>query len=1027
MSVVEKHQAGKHDQSSHGAWAKGGSMREGWSQRSKEDILAEYRTRFREFYPNDPEHADNKAEEFASWTAKYDGPNNTSITVELFRLDEQPDPETMDTVMWTVDRLQKQNPVQDLEVVFADRPFRDEADFVPESASGFVIRGEKKINLRPRYATDLGMSQVRDDGHFMPAAQGVSAVEYYLTHEYGHVRDTRGRGQVSDDRYRLDYLETSGYGATNEYEKYAEAYTEWSLTNGETTNETAQTYAEKYFWADNMSKAAGDDEVERVIIIDTFEEGNPPSVQPYPKKTEPAVIKFTPGLRPLLKHMRGIHDQKSHGSRGSSQRLPRDDIDREEREAIQYLTGERAFPPGYSPEGIGPPTITIRGAIAEKVSKARTAVRRWKKERAARELRNMSPTELAALAEANRARAAKRELRAERKRQRSVSEWEGPQQTIWTNPFAQPAMAKSADALQLLYRLFSDVVDVDVWVALVNDPRPLDEVDGPLGDLVDEMLEAVVPQSVVIKLAPGLRPVLKHQRGKHDQKTHGAWAAGRGGGSGDFSEWGDRAARIRAVKETGPDLSRIARTFQAIEDGTFDSLVEERILDDYSEMIEFDINEKQEYLKWRSPEGVMDDYGTPARSFVDALVAQGQTEAAAIEKFRDMKMFEVEQQVKAQAVIDYRNEVVANIRDDLISDAAPDIMSVMEIAHPVTVDGVADHINVELTEVDFEGFEYGRPVITIKGSLTSDDGYSIGHEFHREIRLAEDSTRAAPKLEAENKYLKITDDRYQRQGFATAFNERTYDMYIANGIDTVKVGTAWDGGAVWAMRGFDWDGNYSGQNMQVAQDALDSVIYDSRSSAKTISRAEDMLNATYISSGVSDVDMPTPMEIAFLGYAPGESSWPGYDAMFDSRWQGEKLLTPDNVSETRSKKNRLKDVARQEREVEGQKKLFTLTEQPAARGSVGEPVDVGTQQILDLLEPSFGGVPRVRTPEGAAKYGKPIGAPIVAKKKKMSREDKLQAQMDFYEKWLDETNRELEDTDLAFFAAAAEAMPWLVD
>lgn len=1010
MSVdVAKHQQGKHDQSAHGAWAKGSGLREGWSQRSKDQILAEFQTRFRGFYPNDREHADNMAEEFASWTTKYDGPNGTVVTVDLrteYGDDKSPDPQTMDTVLWTLDRLQAQNPVKDLQVEFSDGPFRDEADIIPEHASGFVIRGEKKINLRPRYATDLGMSQVRDDGHFMPAAQGVSAVEYYLTHEYGHVRDTRGRGQVADDIYRLDYLETSGYGASNEYEKYAEAYTEWSLTNGETTNETAQTYAKKYFWADNMQKAAGDDEIERVIIIDTFDAANPPSVRPYEKQPTPTVIKIAPHLRPLLKHMRGIHDQKTHGR----DRMSPSETDYQEQLAdIDYMMGYTPFPPDYSYEGIGPKTVTLREVAREQIQKARRAIKEWKKERESRYLENLSAEDKKTLIAANRAR---------------VDAWRASQGL-------PPVVYKSMDpVLPLLYDIFRDVVDDPaIWLALVNDPRPLVEIDGDLGVLLDEMLEAVAPLQAVIKLAPGLRPVLKHQRGKHDQRSHGVWARGRGGAGGDFSEWGDRAARIREVQDIGPDLSAVARTFQAIEDGTFDSLVEERILDDYSEMIEFDINDQREYIQSQAPAELMDLYGTPARLYVDALVAQGQTEAAAIEKFRDMKMFEVEQQVKAQAVIDYRYEVTEKIRDDLISDVAPRIMSVMEISHPVSVEGVADHINVEITELDIEDFAYGRPVITIKGTLTNDYGITVGHDFHREIRLAEDSTRAAPKLEAENKYLKITDDRYQRQGFATAFNERTYDMYIANGMDTVKVGTAWDGGAVWAKRGFDWDGNYDNLNMSVARDALNSVIYDDRVTERTRGRASDMLEATFSASGVSDVDMPTPMEIVMLGYTPGVSRWPGYDAMFDSRWQGIKILEPSSVGDKKARKDELKEIARREQETAGQKKLFTLTEQPSATGTIGEPVSVGTQEILDLLEP-VGGVPRVRTPEGAAKYGKPIGAPIVAKKK-MTRWDKLQAQMDFYENWLKETNRELDDDDPEaerdFFAAAAEAMPWLVD
>jgi hypothetical protein len=936
----------------------------------------------------------------------------------------------MDTALWTLDRLQKQNPVKDLEVEFSDKPFRDEGDLVPQGASGFVIRGEKKINLRPNLATDIGMSQVRDDGHFMPAAANVSRVEYYLTHEYGHILDTRTGSRVIDDSLELEDMgaldigEMSDYGLTNDHEIFAEAYVEWSLTEGATDNAASQYLAKKYFWGENMEKAVGDDEVERIIIIDTFEAGNPPSVKPY--KPTAAIIKVAPGLQPVLKHQKGKHDQRSHGRRGSVSPFY-DELQESQQQAIDYLMGERSFPPGYSEQGVGPLTTTFAGSIMGKISEARDAVREWRTERASRELRDMTPTELAALGAANRVRAAKRAAGVRSAGRRSPSEWEGPVPSLWSNPFAAPAMAKSADVMQLLYRLFGDVVDVDVWLALVSDPRPVADIDGPLGDLLDDMLDAATPQSVVIKLAPGLLPVFKHQRGKHDQRSHGVWARGRGGAGGDFSEWGDRAERIRAMQDIGPDLTRVARVFQEIKDGNLDEIIEQRVLEDYSELIEERITRNREQIESLSQEGVVEAFGTPAEQFVSALEEQGQSRSEAIEKFREMKLADVERQVKAQAQIDYGYEVRQGIADDLRDRMEPGIREVMEISHPVSIYGTADHVNTTVTVVSVDGIDSGYPVVTIKGTLTNDDGISVGHEWHRELRIAEDSTSAAPKLEAENKYLKLTDEDYQRQGFATTFNERAYDMYIANGMDTVKVGTAWDGGSVWAKRGFDWDDNHGKQNMSVARDALNSILYDPDVPARSRERAARMLDDVNNASGVRDVDMPTPMEIVMIGYQPGVSEWAGHRALFDARWQGEKTLTPTNVAETRSRKDELKVIARQEREVAGQKKLFVPSRESTVGGTIGEPVDVGTQEILDLLEPASGGVPRVRTPEGAAKYGKPIGAPIRAVEKKMSRLDKLQAQMDFYEKWLEETNRELEDDDLAFFAAAAEAMPWLVD
>jgi len=571
-------------------------------------------------------------------------------------------------------------------------------------------------------------------------------------------------------------------------------------------------------------------------------------------------------------------------------------------------------------------------------------------------------------------------------------------------------------------------VEPEVWFALVQHQSPLEEIDGPLGRLLDDMLGAVLPGPVMIKLAPGLRPVLKHQSGKHDQKSHGTWARGR---AGEFSEWGDRAARIRAARDVGPDLSRVARVFQRSKDFELDEVIEETILDNYGEVISEVVEERKEQIRSMSQEEIMSAYGSPVENFVSASVANGKSRSEAIEKFREMQIADVRRQVEEQWVIDYDLETRYSIERDLVERITPGLEEMMNIRHPVTINGMPDEIVTEVTNVEVHGLGGPDPKILIAGSIRNSQGEWIGEMFEREIQLSETSPSGKPQLEAENKLLRINDERYQRQGFATAFNERTYDMYIANDIDTVFVYTAWEGGAVWAKRGFDWNPNRGADNINVAADALNYVADSPDASSKTRARAQQMLDDMSVSSGVDDVDFPTPMEVVMLGYTPNASTWVGQEAMMGQNWYGKKFLTPDNLSEVKRRKDELKVIAEQDRQAAGQKKLFTFTEQPAARGSVGEPQPLPNMTIEELLEPTFGSVPRVRTPEGAAKYGKPIGAPIRAVEKKMSRWDKLQAQAEFYEKWLEETNRELDDDDpeveRQFYAAAAEAMPWLVD
>lgn len=999
LKPVLKHQRGKHDQAAHGAWAKGSGLREGWSQRSQEQVLAEMQSQFRGLYPNDREYADNLAEEFASWTTKYDGPNGTTVTVDLRSKlggDTSPDPQAMDTALGALTRLQNQNPVEGLQVEFSDKPFRDKAELVPESASGFVIRGETKINLRPRYATDDGMSPVRDDGHFMPAAQRVSAVEYYLTHEYGHVLDTRSLDRVVEDTIELDMMgaldmgEMSDYGLTNDFEIFAESHAEWSLTNGKTDNRAAAYLADKYSWADNMQKAAGDDEVERIIIVDTFDAGNPPSIVKLPDD--------------VLKHQQGGHDQKTHG-RGSSVRAPfYDELEDSRRQAIEYLIGERYFPPSYSEEGVRPPTITISESFKNKVNAVRKKVKAWSAERERRELAEMTPSELAELAAANQRRSATREG------PRSPSSWEGLVPTTWVNPFAEPAMAKAADnVLRILYRVFKDVVDEDIWTALVMDPRPLEELDGPLGELLDDMLDAVAPKPAVVKFAPGLRPVLKHQQGSHDQKTHGAWATGRAGG--DFSEWGSRAPQIREIAEVAPPLGELQDLLAYPEDAIAlrtDDLIA-NIVSERRRVIEESSGEQLDAMT-REDGWVRDEFQEWLRESggLPAFDSREEAETAFREFMRPRANFDSVKDSLSVVELDVvRSQAQQVVQAEMIETLTPGMKAVFEIEHPVTLpDGSVDVMEVRVNSVEWsQSLNSDRPNVAVNMDVYNGDGYIIAEGVQRDFRLGRDG-----KLEVENVLLKIEDDAYKGKGFATVFNERAYDAYISQGVESVTVGTAWDGGFVWANKGFAWDEASAKQNANVADMVLQEVLRDPMASTSTLERAATMLSDVQEQARVEMPDvskMPTPMEIAMLGYRDRDMGmfgdiettvWPGKTALYDARWKGRKKLTPENLG----------GIARSKAEM--RRPQPTPSPSPV---EVIAPTDFSqpstpptTEEIMELLQP-------------------------IGKAKQLSYWDKIEQQAEFYEKWIMETGRGLEEEDPDsmddFFAAAVEAMPWLVE
>jgi hypothetical protein len=96
-------------------------------------------------------------------------------------------------------------------------------------------------------------------GHFHEVAEDVHGLDYTLTHELGHTHDAinnsifMGRGKenqilrTNDDFFHANRTGNSGYGQTNHFEAYAEAYAQWVL-GGPGSSEVADAYAAQYGW-----------------------------------------------------------------------------------------------------------------------------------------------------------------------------------------------------------------------------------------------------------------------------------------------------------------------------------------------------------------------------------------------------------------------------------------------------------------------------------------------------------------------------------------------------------------------------------------------------------------------------------------------------------------------------------------------------------------------------------------------------------------------------------------------------------
>ncbi len=104
---------------------------------------------------------------------------------------------------------------------------------------GTCTIGYANIELSPR----LFVSYPIDYKEFMPVLHRpeVSVLIYVITHEFGHARDYRRSGMVSWELGRTPKI--SGDGR----EDYAEAFTEYFLSRGMTTDAATLWYADRYW------------------------------------------------------------------------------------------------------------------------------------------------------------------------------------------------------------------------------------------------------------------------------------------------------------------------------------------------------------------------------------------------------------------------------------------------------------------------------------------------------------------------------------------------------------------------------------------------------------------------------------------------------------------------------------------------------------------------------------------------------------------------------------------------------------
>lgn len=124
---------------------------------------------------------------------------------------------------------------------------------------GWAYLGQEDVWVVPKIVKDTEL-KVKSAGTFkMPVTPTTTQFQYTLSHEWGHIIDDLSPGSISRQSARTTEVITklkkefpdafkSGYSGENSKEFYAEMFTEYYRTGGQTTNPLVQAMATEFGW-----------------------------------------------------------------------------------------------------------------------------------------------------------------------------------------------------------------------------------------------------------------------------------------------------------------------------------------------------------------------------------------------------------------------------------------------------------------------------------------------------------------------------------------------------------------------------------------------------------------------------------------------------------------------------------------------------------------------------------------------------------------------------------------------------------
>jgi hypothetical protein len=389
----------------------------------------------------------------------------------------------------------------------------------------------------------------------------------------------------------------------------------------------------------------------------------------------------------------------------------------------------------------------------------------------------------------------------------------------------------------------------------------------------------------VIRFAPGLMPILKHQ--EHDQSTHGNWA--------NQGYTAEEEARISEMSSMGPALEDLDAILDSVNGAGSNPG-----MDDFKLIVENDrgmyeaategIDERVDAYMEAYPNADRDQiYEQEQEKMIDEYINDNSddlhAEFAASRGGGDTEELLSQAQVFFEDVYNYNYEVVSPEGDS--GFLSSEIQAVEIYDHP------------------YNGSENS---IRISGEITFDGEYA--GEFARTFWKDDQG-----KWNVEHELLRM-EEEYQGTGFGKAFIQRQEDWYTAAGFNSIEVGTGWDGARHWARAGYDFNERYQERNMNSLVSSMNTQAeyynlfkagsperaeFDSLMSRATVDYVSDDNGGQFTAIRSLDMpanDVPIPNDFAMIGY-DRRTSYEYEDATGKTRtgydWAGKTLMQDLNL------------------------------------------------------------------------------------------------------------------------------------